>query len=338
MGLDLKEAHAEIARRLDRLDFGALLPGFRRYRFALYDDCRVCLGGDCLPADARFLGNTAIEYDGQQIAIWRLSGPPANYDSLAALLAHEMCHAFQVETCAVFPDEIVGAFYPRDLTNSTGKHMENLLLAELLAEYDPGKWERLVRLRAARLKAGPQAVGYEIKAEGIEGQAKFVEFAALKLLSPALYDETLDKTTRSLRDPRAVFNARLCCYDSGAALLAVATANGLPTPDWTAEALKAGEAGLTACPDLSVEYRQYYHVVDALVNGSLAKAEKIELSGNVLLGFDPYNVRSSGNNLYHPSFIMCGEKNTKPAFFTGTYITAMKGPTKDIEAIYKVKQ
>jgi len=28
MELDLKEAHAEVSRRLDRLDFGKLLPGF----------------------------------------------------------------------------------------------------------------------------------------------------------------------------------------------------------------------------------------------------------------------------------------------------------------------
>lgn len=335
--MDLKEAHAEVARWLDRLDFGALLPGFRRCPFALYDDSRVCLGGDCLPVDARFLGNTAIEYEGEQIAIWRLAGPPENYDSLAALLAHEMCHAFQVETGAAFPDEIVGAFYPRNLVNFTGKHRENLMLAELLSAYNPGKWASLLRLRSARLKAWPAAMGYEIKAEGIEGQAKFVELAALKLLSPGRYGEALAKTLRCLRDPGSVFNARLCCYDSGAALLAVAAANGLPAPDWTAEAQKAGKAELISGPDLSAEYREYYQAVDALVNGALAKAEKVEPCGSMLLGFDPYNVRSSGNNLYHPGFIMCGQNNAKPACFSGTFITAMKGPTKEIEAVYKVK-
>lgn len=333
--MDLKEAHAEVASRLDRLDFGALLPGFRRYRFALYDGSRVCLGGDCLPVDARFLGNTAIEYEGRQIAIWRLAGPPENYDSLAALLAHEMCHAFQVETGAAFPDEMVGAFYPRNLVNSTGKYRENLLLAELLEEFDPGKWDSLLRLRSARLEAGPAAVGYEIKAEGIEGQAKFVELAALKLLSPGRYGEALAKTARNLRDTHGVFNTRLCCYDSGAAILTVAAANGLSAPDWTAEA--AGEAGLTSGPDLSVEYRDYYQAVDALVNGALAKAEKMETCGSVLLGFDPYNVRSSGDNLYHPNFIMCGEKNADPACLMGVYVTAMKGPTREIKTVYKVR-
>ena len=337
MGLDLKEAHAEVSRRLNRVDFGALLPGFRRCRFVLYDDSRVCLGEDCLPVDARFLGNTAIEYEGRQIAIWRLSGTPENYDILAAALAHEMCHAFQVETGAAFPDEMLGIFYPRDLVNFTGKHKENLLLAELLTEYDPGKWDKLLSLRAARLKAAPAAVGYEIKAEGIEGQAKFVELSALKRLSSEGYGAVLDKTIRNLRDPRAVFNARLCCYDSGAALLAVAAANGLPAPDWADEERKARQTELMSGPDLSAEYREYFSAVDALVNGALAKAEKMEPCGGMLFGFDPYNVRASGNNLYHPSFIMCGEKNAKPACFMGSYVTIMKGPTRQIEAVYKVK-
>ena len=42
MGMDLKEAYGEVSRRLDRLDFGMLLPGLHRYPFALHTEAEVC--------------------------------------------------------------------------------------------------------------------------------------------------------------------------------------------------------------------------------------------------------------------------------------------------------
>lgn len=333
--MDLKEAYGEVSRRLDRLDFGALLPGFRRYPFALHTETEVQLGDRSFPNDGRFLANNAMQFEGRYIAAWRLSAPPENYDVLAASLAHEMCHAFQMETKAAFPDLMFGVFYPRDLANYTAKHMENLLLAGLLYDFDPVKWGELLRLRARRLRHMPKAVEYEQLAEGIEGQAKYVELKALAKLSPERRSSALSTLAASLKDKRAALNARRSCYDSGAAFLTVAEANGRMFPAPVNEAAIA-EAGLPAGgPDLSAEFQEYFGAIDALVDGALRKADKVEVAGSKLLGFDPYNVRSSGNRLYHPNSIMCGD--SEPQVVMGTFVTVMKVQTDELESVHKVR-
>jgi len=200
MGMDLKEAYGEGSRRLDRLDFGMLLPGLHRYPFALHTEAEVCLGDRNFPNEGRFLANTAMEFEGRRMAVWRLSATQQNYDTLAASLVHEMCHAFQVETKTQFPDLIFGAFYPRNLSNYTAKYVENLLLAGLLYDFDPVKWDDLLSLRARRLMSMPEAVRYEQLTEGIEGQAKYVELKALAKLSPGQHSSALSGLAASLKD------------------------------------------------------------------------------------------------------------------------------------------
>lgn len=335
MGMDLKEAYGEISRRLDRLDFETLLPGFRRYPFALHTEAEVRVGDRSFPNDGRFLANTSMEFEGRQIAAWRLTAPLKSYDTLAALLVHEMCHAFQVETKAKFPDLMFGAFYPRDLANYTAKHVENLLLAGLLYDFDPLKWDELLNLRARRLKSMPEAVDYEQLTEAIEGQAKYVELKALAKLSPEQHSSALSELAAGLKDQGAVFDARRSCYDSGAAFLTIADANGRTFPAQGSETANADGGLPVGGPDLSARYQKYFGAIDALVGGALAKADKVEVPGDKLLGFDPYNVRSSGNRLYHPNFIMCGD--SEPQVIMGTYVTVMKGRTQEFESVYKVR-
>lgn len=333
--MDLKEAYGEISRRLDTLDFGALLPGFRRYPFALHTKTEVQLGDRNFPNDGSFFANTSMQFEGREIAVWRLSAPLKSYDALAANLVHEMCHSFQVESKTPFPDMMSGAFYPRDLANYTAKHMENLLLAGLLYDFDPVKWDGLLSLRARRLRSMPEAVGYEQLAEGIEGQAKYVELKALARLSPELHSAALSEMAAALKDQEAVFDARRSCYDSGAAFMTVAEANGRPFPAPASVAGSADDGLPAAGPDLSAKFRAYFGAIDALVDGALAKADKVEVTGRKLLGFDPYNVRSSGNRLYHPDFIMCGD--SEPKVIMGTYVTIMKGQTQELESVHKVR-
>jgi len=317
------------------LDFGTLLPGFHRYPFALHTETEVRFGDRSFPNEGRFLANTAMEFEGRQIAVWRLSAPPKSYDTLSANLVHEMCHAFQMETKAPFPDMMLGAFYPRDLSNYTAKHVENLLLAGLIYDFDPVKWGALLSLRAHRLRSMPEAVGYEQRTEGIEGQAKYVELKALAKLSPERHSSALSELAASLKDQGAVFDARRSCYDSGAAFLTVAEANGRLFPDPVSEAGTAYAGPPVGVPDLSAKFQVYFDAIDALVDGALGKADKVEVTGSKLLGFDPYNVRSSGNRLYHPNFIMCGD--CEPQVIMGTYVTVMKGQTQELESVYKVR-
>ncbi len=335
--MTLEEAHSLVSQRLDGLDFGALLPGFHRFRFALYDDVRVCLGDTVLPWDNRFLGNTAMEYEGGHIAIWKLVPAEPEPDRLAANIVHEMCHAYQLETNAEFADEMAGVFYPRDIDNFSARHEENLLLAGLAEGFTPEAWDRLRGLRAARGEELPQAVGFEFKTEAIEGVALYVELAALKKFSPRLHSKKLAASLAALRDPSLVFDVRLSCYHSGAVARAVATANGLPQ----ALSERAGK-GAPARPRpqgqaLEAAYREYFGKVDKLIADAMAGAEVLPGGARWLAGFDPFNVRSSGNLLYHPDFIMCKDAGGETRTHMGRFVTAMKGHTREIEAVHLVK-
>lgn len=340
MDTGINEIHREVSRRLERLDLGAMLPGFHPFGFALYDEKQVCLGSGTFPRDERFFANTAIQYRGEWIAIWKLASPAPDLDVLTAKIAHEMCHAFQSETGdKSFPDEINGCFYPRDLANFSVKHEENLLLAGLAEDFTAEGWEKFVRLRAGRLKARPGPVDYELRTESIEGSATYVELEALKALSRGRYGEALERVLSGLKDPSGVFDVRRRSYDSGAVIRSVMAANRLAPVDWLEESLKtAGELlPAAASPGFDGHFRKYFGAVDELVAGALAKAEKMDAGGGRLLGFDPYNVRASGACLYHPYFIMCGDEGKAPRSHMGAFVTKMKGQTREIEEVYRVK-
>ena len=68
----LRETWMEMDRLLRAVDFGALWPGFAPAPFALYDGETACLDGRQMPCPAAFRGNTALDWQGRTIAIWRL--------------------------------------------------------------------------------------------------------------------------------------------------------------------------------------------------------------------------------------------------------------------------
>lgn len=335
MGADLEEIHAEISRRLDRLDFARLLPGFHRFPFALYDKERACFGGFCVPADGRFIGNTAIRYDGELAAIWSLRSEPADLDALAASVAHEMCHCLQTEVSRKFPEDINGAFYPRDLANFAMKYRENLLLARLCGGFSAAAWRGFAHLRAGRLAEFPGPVAYELSVEAIEGEAEYVEHKALYALHPGKAAARRAKRQAALASLDELFDVRKNCYSSGAALLLAADEGGTAPPDWRAAPAALPGGGIQ--PGLARAHEKYFSAVDALVSGALAKASPMEPGGSRLVGFDPYNVRSSGKDLYHPHFIICADEGREPRFHSGTFVTRMKGRSREIESVYKVE-
>jgi hypothetical protein len=336
MSVDLKKTHAEISRRLDRLDFGRLLPGFHRFPFALYDKENACFGDASVPADERFIGNTAIKYEGKLAAIWGLRSDPADLDTLAASVAHEMCHCLQIEAARKFPEDIDGAFYPRDIGNFAMKHRENLLLAELCGGFSAAAWREFVRLRSGRLKKFPGPVAYELSVEAIEGEAEYVEQKALSALSPEKAAGKLAKRRALLSSQDEIFDARRNCYSSGAALLLAADSGGTALPDWRSEAASAAPADCDMPAGLERAHEKYFSAVDALIAGVLSKASPVDPGGSRLFSFDPYNVRSSGNDLYHPHFIMCADEGKEPRCHMGTFITRMKGRGREIASVYKM--
>jgi hypothetical protein len=330
----MEKIHLEISRRIGTLDFGRLAPGFHPFRFALYNNKKVCFGETEIPWDSRFVGNTAIDYNNETIAIWGMKYACTDMDIFTSLLVHEMLHAYQRESGTVFPDDLVGVFYPRNLDNFTLRYRENQLLAGLAEKFDATAWADFKAIRAYRRQRHEEAVDYEIKTENIEGRAQFVELGALKQLSPDLYSKRLARILSALRSPEKIFDARLISYDTGSLIRMVIVGNNLDHPAWAEEnpctAITAQEI-----PGIREEFEKYFGATDKKVQELLSNGEKLDISGKKLTSFDPYNVRSSGNYLYHPNFIGVTTDGEKPDFFAGTFITKMASYGRTIEEAWR---
>jgi hypothetical protein len=61
-----------------------------------------------------------------------------------------MLHAYQRESGTVFPDDLAGIFYPRNLGNFSLRYRENQLLAGLAEKFDATAWKDFVAIRAYR--------------------------------------------------------------------------------------------------------------------------------------------------------------------------------------------
>lgn len=333
----MKKTHLEISRRIGKVDFGRLHPGFHPFHFALYDEKKVCFGESEIPWDNRFVANTAIDFDNEIIAIWNMKCAVNNIDIFASVLVHEMLHAYQRESKVTgYPDDLAGAFYPRNLDNFILRFRENQLLAGLVEKFDAPAWTDFKAMRAYRLQHSLEAVNYEIKTENIEGSAQFVELGALKQLSPDLYRRRLDRILAGLRSPAKIFNARLLSYDTGSIIRIVLADNILNQPDWGQERpATSGDITAQEVPGLREEFSKYFGEIDKRVEELLHGGEKLNISGKKLALFDPYNVRSSGNYLYHPNFIGIAADGDKPEFLTGTYLTKMVSRTLMIEETWR---
>lgn len=333
----MKNTHLEISQRIGKLDFSCLYPGFHPFRFALYDENTVCFGEKEIPWDTRFAGNTALDFEGETIAIWSMKCALKDMDIFASLLVHEMFHAYQRETKVTdYPDDLAGAFYPRDLDNFSLRFRENQLLAGSAEKFNSTAWTDFKTMRAYRLRHYPEAVNYEVKTEGIEGSAQNVELGALKQLSPDSYSRRLGGILTGLRSPTNVFNARLLSYNTGSIIRLVLADNNLSQPDWEQEK-QASSGDITAqeVPGLREEFSKYFGEIDRKVEELLRRGEKLNISGKKLALFDPYNIRSSGNYLYHPNFIGVAADGEKPEFLAGTFLTKMLSHTTTIEEIWR---
>jgi hypothetical protein len=333
----MRKIQNEISQRLKKVNFNGIFPDFHPFRFALYDNERVYFADSIIPKDDRFIGNTAIQYNQEWIAIWNIAEPNCDLDFLTACIVHEMFHAYQNEIHEKrFPNEMRGCFYPRNLENFNQKYRENLLLAALIHKFDKVVWQNFINLRKKRLKFYPLDVDYEIKVEIIEGMAVYVELEALKMINPLHYKSKLNSCISNLENPDLIFDIRRISYDTGSIIQSIIRNNQLDQIDWS----KGTEVPSSEIPSVTVDltdsFEKYYDKIDKGINNALLQAEKMKISGMTLLGFDPYNVRSSGQYLYHPHFIKYGPNEQDGHFLMGTYITKMKAHTRIIEEAYRV--
>lgn len=203
----------EISDRLNQIDFEAIWHGFHLYPFALYTQHEAIMNGAKFLTPDSFYGNTTIQFEGQQIAIWNIElDLPESLDLLAASLVHEMFHAFQMEHGEQrFPNDLAlfaSALTPESLA---WRIWERQLLAD---EYS------LPKFCSARLAHRNDCITHEEElVETAEGMAQFVEFRVLGQLSDLSLVDSLEKCRMHLRNADLAVDIRRCGYDSGAYML-----------------------------------------------------------------------------------------------------------------------
>ena len=219
--MELLKAYREIEKRLEKIDFPALLRGFHRFPFALYDDTQAYLDGEYLEKPAEFLANTSVVFRGQHTAIWKITDDTPDPDTLTSKIVHEMLHAYQNASGETrWADERAALVnYRYDDINLSARLEEARLMRACLSENAPQAFSRLLSVRKARFQRFSYAYDYEARIEQIEGTAHFVELAALAQLDPAKAQARWAQLLDALDDPAGYFPVRTVTYLSGAAFL-----------------------------------------------------------------------------------------------------------------------
>lgn len=319
--MNLSEMYARAEEALSRVDFEKIFPGFHRFDFALYTSGEVCLNGEILSPDERFCGNTAIDFDGRQIAIWDIELDPAeDAERLAASLVHEMFHCRQKASGERrFPSDLALLDYPADEVNLREKHSENLCLAECFEHESRGALEKFCAIRNARIKLHPKAARQELFAETVEGAAEYAGLCALRQLDEGkfrreaeVYVEKLKSCGKILLDPRRM------TYFSGAVFLLCLAKLGIAVKNDFGSGLSLYEQNrITEKAELSgAEYAFIaplcaadFSAKDEKIAAHIAAARFVECAARIC-GYDPMNMFRRGNKIYcsHFVFLDCGDR------------------------------
>ena len=217
----LKEIHLEISRRLEQLDFDLLWKEFKVYSFAIYNNEYICLDGEILPYNNKFLGNTTIQYEGQQIAIWNIGMDPVkDLDILTGHLVHEMFHCFQVENQeSRYANDLILLMYPNSSKNYSVKFQENQVLVQAFYEEDITIKQELLEsfygYRKFRTAIINDNISFEYKVETIEGVAEYIGLKALRQLSLEKYNNEIEKVIAHLKKEEEVLDIRRISYYVG---------------------------------------------------------------------------------------------------------------------------
>lgn len=214
----------KVFSKIQSINFEELYTGFHPFRFALYNDNRIWFEDRDIPQEG-FFGNTAKEYNGEYIAIWKVNCDIAtiDIDELTAGIVHEMFHAFQLETDMndMAPNDLKLLMYPINEDNLYVKQNENELIAESVDATPERKAIILRTVRASREFRKGQIGEYldqEDLIERWEGQAECCGLLALKAMNPNKYFQKLHEYADYLRNSKNLLDVRRNAYYSGSLL------------------------------------------------------------------------------------------------------------------------
>lgn len=309
MKLELLYRSAEEAIR--GLDLARIWPGFAPLKFALFDAERCFFDGRYVEKTDDFCANTAISYQGETIATWRVEGE-LSLPVLVSKLVHEMFHGFQrLQGWDCWADELEALNrYEYSAEALSLKLRENALLCALLAGHRAGDYRELLSHRRRRWEQYPYETGYESRVEEIEGSAAYVEWMVLQQLDAA---KAKDFTA-------LLFHAMACAGDdpfTPAARPAILTVQKSVPPSDGAFPGKA--ACLQAAADAINAYQQ---TSAAMVRAALDK-HAVALEGPAeLLGLNIYDARRVQDMLTSRYFLMVRQAGAEKTLY-GDFVIQM---------------
>jgi hypothetical protein len=224
--MNLETTYTEVLKRLKKINFSSLYPSFKQYDFALYNRRNVYINGKTIDKTQEFLANTAIQYNGDYIAIWNLQDD-MDLDVLSSKIVHEMFHAHQMnQNDQRFPNDLDALYiYDYNLENLSIKYEEHKLIISLLSDFSFNRYQKLLSFRKKRALDFPKETDYEMKVEEIEGTANYVELEVLKRLSYQKFEQKYKQMINRIMDIHSFIPIRIISYDIGALLLKIVFEN-----------------------------------------------------------------------------------------------------------------
>lgn len=342
----LEKLHNSITDMIRTVDFSNLWEGFEPLKFALYTDEDCFFDGHYIEKTPDFCANTAIEYQGEMIAIWKVqNGTPLAI--LTSKIIHEMFHGFQQKQgwkCWANEMEAL-CRYKYDVDNLSIKIAENKLLLDLQEEFDIEKYKKVLSLRKYRQKLFPYEFDYEIKVEEIEGSANYVEWQVLKQLDEKAANKLICDMQNDLINPKYYFPIRISSYYTGALLINAMILSG--EYDYSAkdrpvinQKLKFVKPIAQIDSIIENDRNSIAEVVDAfydksrqIVEAAVSSDEQV-LKGPVELGsVNIYDARSYDGYLTSTYFLMYIEEGVKKVI-NGDFVIKMRDE-KTIDRVYK---
>ncbi|MEG2290656.1 MAG: hypothetical protein RR891_08085 [Clostridium sp.] len=347
----MRELYEKVKDILINVDFNELWSGFTRTDFALYNKNSVYLDKGIIPYDNRFLGNTSINYEGENLAIWFLdSVEDVNLEELSANIVHEMFHSYQKSQNETrFPDDIKALSYPNTLENYQLKYNENILLVEALNSIDRNKkidlLKQIIAARKLRLEKFGELIKYEFVIETLEGCAEYCGTNALKVISSDLYRKHIeDYKKKIVSDKKMLFDIRRCSYFTGTLFLMLLDEIGIEfSKEISNQKLTIFEqvSEFIDIRDISINQPNYDVIKvyfeeeqlrkQMLIDDFYSKNPIVHEGEFTICGYDPMNMFKVDDKIFCSHFIMLKDVKTQETSF-------IPGPTmliieKDSEII-----
>lgn len=252
----MKALYQAVHTKLATIVFEDIWPSFTPCEFALFNQDFVYFKQRVFERDDRFLGNTSITFEGENIAIFQVLNPDEEeIDHLTSMIVHEMFHAFQMNHQETrLPNDLEGLNYPQEFEHYVDVYHEHVLLVKAVEchvqEEKVTYFMQYLASRSARYKRYENQIKYEMLVETFEGCAEYCGLKALQQLSAEKALQKIDDYKRSLvTDLNQLFEIRKISYASGTLLLLLVDQLQLP--------IERSSNPMTIIEDLMNQYPSY---------------------------------------------------------------------------------